>query len=134
VYLHKFCFAPVARYSFENIFSVKLNKTLYCQIFELVLFRFSQVALIVIILEMYPVPNMLIAATISYWTNISNLVSFKVIAMLFVLLFEKARMEESHKTQHGPFSYNFVLAVGHEHYSSSEVGRDRKSLRTTALM
>jgi len=39
-------------------------KTLYCQIFELVLFSFSQVTLIVIILKICP--NRLIAATITY--------------------------------------------------------------------
>jgi len=54
-----------------------------------------------------------------------------------ILLFEKAQMEESQhnvisiKIQHGLFNYNFVAAVGHEHLSSSDVGRDRKSLRTT---
>jgi len=46
-------------------------------------------------------------------------------------------MEESQKVvisikiQHGPFSSNVDWAVGHEHFSSSEVRRDRKSLRTT---
>jgi len=35
--------------------------------------------------------------------------------------------------QHGPLYYNYVGAVGHEHIYSSEVGRDRKSLKTTDL-
>jgi len=62
-----------------------------------------------------------------------------VIKIFFILLFEKAQMEDSNKVvisiqiQRGPFSYIVVGAVGHEHFSSSEVGRDRKSLRTIAL-
>jgi len=56
-----------------------------------------------------------------------------------IQLFEKARMSESQKDfisikiQHGPFYYNFVGAVGHEHLSSSEVVRERKSIRTAAV-
>jgi len=66
-YLHIFSFAPVARYCFEKIFSVKYCIAKYLK----VLFRFSQVALIVIVLKIYPVPHMLIAATISYLPNMS---------------------------------------------------------------
>jgi len=35
--------------------------------------------------------------------------------------------------QHGPYYFYFLGALGREHLSSSEVGRDRKSLRITAL-
>jgi len=62
-----------------------------------------------------------------------------VIAIFFILLFEKAQMEDSHKVvisikiHRGLFNYNFVGAVGQEYLSSSEVGRDRNSLRTTGL-
>jgi len=45
------CFAKVAQYCFEKLCSVKLSKTFYCQIFELILFRFSQVALYCYYLE-----------------------------------------------------------------------------------
>jgi len=67
-YLHSF---SLARYCFEKIFSIKLSKTLDCQIFEHVLFSFSQVSFIVIILKRYPVQNWLISAAVSYLPNIS---------------------------------------------------------------
>jgi len=60
-------------------------------------------------------------------------------AIFFILLFEKntnggLTQSFSIKFQHGPFSSNFVGAVGHEHLSSSEEERDRNRLRTTELM
>jgi len=65
--------------------------------FELILFSFSQVVLIVIILKIYPMPNMLIAATISYLLNISYFLeqlylhcSNKVIALFYLFLSEGA--------------------------------------------
>jgi len=59
-----FCFAKVARYCFEKICSVKLGKTLLCQIFELVLFCFSRdPPNHFFILKIYSVQNGCIAGT-----------------------------------------------------------------------
>jgi len=66
-YLHSFCFALVASFCFEKIFSVKLFIAKYFN-----LFSFSQVALIVILLKRYLVANVLVAATISYLPNIGS--------------------------------------------------------------
>jgi len=119
-------------------------KTLYCQIFELLLFSFSQVALYFYYLE-----NTFSAKQVNcrqnklFFAHIElYFYSNKVIENLVFCLMEQFGLIESDCIILGVtksyFNTNSALtillksfaAVGHKHLSSSKVGRNRKSLRT----